>query len=223
MAKRFTKVNKIFLFAVFACLLTVMAMAQSDLPAGWTREEHNAANTAAGVEYLSREEKQVIYYLNLVRINGPLFSRTFLATYLDTSRIKNDRYVKSLVKQLENLKSMQVLEPARDLYDQARFHAEDMGKAGKVGHVSSRGKDFKKRFSGFSGVYRSVGENCDYGRDKALDIVMSLLIDQGISDLGHRKNILNKDYRYVGVSVYPHRKYRVNCVMDFGGERISKK
>ena len=51
---------------------------------------------------------------------------------------------------------------------------------------------------------------------RPLSIVITLLIDDGIKGLGHRKNILNESYNSVGVAIRPHKSYRVNCVIDFG-------
>ncbi|MCZ6692800.1 MAG: CAP domain-containing protein, partial [Bacteroidetes bacterium] len=63
----------------------------------------------------------------------------------------------------------------------------------------------------------TIGENCAYGLYSPLDIVMGLLIDEGVSDLGHRKNILNPDYKVIGVAIRPHKSYGTNCVQDFAG------
>jgi uncharacterized protein YkwD len=64
-----------------------------------------------------------------------------------------------------------------------------------------------------------AGENCSYGYDNALRIVMELLIDEGVGDSGHRKNILDAAFKNVGVSIQPHRTAAWNCVMAFGGEK----
>ena len=58
------------------------------------------------------------------------------------------------------------------------------------------------------------GECCDYGHNNALDIIMSLLIDEGISSLGHR-NICLSSYSKIGVAIQPHKLYGYNAVMDF--------
>jgi uncharacterized protein YkwD len=44
---------------------------------------------------------------------------------------------------------------------------------------------------------------------------MQLLIDDGIESLGHRKNILEPKYQWIGIAIEPHKTYRTNCVMDF--------
>jgi uncharacterized protein YkwD len=91
-----------------------------------------------------------------------------------------------------------------------------MGEKGKVGHTSSNGTTFENRIRKKvkSGM---IAENCDYGYSEPLDIVMSLLIDDGITNLGHRKNILNPSLNYVGIAIEKHKTYRTTCVMDFAG------
>ena len=69
--------------------------------------------------------------------------------------------------------------------------------------------------------YYHVGENCSYGYEQAIDIVLTLMIDEGIKDVGHRKNILSEDFNAVGVAIRPHKNYRINCVIDFGQQKRS--
>jgi uncharacterized protein YkwD len=42
-------------------------------------------------------------------------------------------------------------------------------------------------------------------------------MDEGVDDLGHRKNILNPKFHHLGVSRQPHSKEQLNTVMSFGG------
>jgi uncharacterized protein YkwD len=62
-----------------------------------------------------------------------------------------------------------------------------------------------------------LGENIFYGESEARLIVMHLVIDDGNPDRGHRKNLLDKDFRLAGVSIGTHPKWKHFCVMDFAG------
>lgn len=176
----------------------------------WAEDALNKANTAKDAEYLTKEEKQVIFYLNLVRLDPKLFAETYLKKYLDSTK-ENDAYTKSLIKELPKTKTMDVLQPDKELFNFAKELAVKFGKENKTGHgnYQERTKKIKTKFRG------AMAENCDYGNNKGFDIVMSLLIDQNIKDLGHRKNILDPQYRVVGTSIQPHKRYQWNCVMDF--------
>jgi hypothetical protein len=178
----------------------------------WNSATIENANTAKNENYMTDEEKEVIFYLNLVRLEPKLFSETFLKRYLDSSKTQNS-YSRSLKKTLEKTASMDALIPQKKLFQIAKPHAIKFGKEGKTGHA-----DFPQRIKNVASNYSGyMGENCDYGEHSALQIVMELLIDDGIKDLGHRENILNPKYHYVGVSIQPHKRYVSSCVIDFGG------
>ena len=101
------------------------------------------------------------------------------------------------------------------MYEIAKGHAIKSWETGHVGHDG-----FNERFKDvYSSKYFTVAENCDYGNSKAMGVIMSLLIDEGIPSLGHRINILHEEMNSIGVSLQPHSEYRYNCVMDFGGAR----
>lgn len=169
-------------------------------------------NTAAGVNYLSEEEKKVILFMNMARHDGALFERTFLAAYVKENKVENSSYLRSLRKDLNGVKDLLPLHPERDLTAVAQEHAVKTGQKGQVGH-----QDFNKRFEPLMGnPYMHVGENCSYGFETAIDIVLSLLIDEGVKDHGHRQNILSTSFNSIGVAIRPHKSYRINCVMDFG-------
>jgi hypothetical protein len=178
----------------------------------WDPAVLKKANTAKDVNYLTDEEKAVVFYLNLVRLDPKLFGETYLKKYLDSTGDKNS-FTKSLIKVLPSTKPMEVLMPSKELSAFAKEHATKFGKENKIGHgnFKERTKNIKADFRGY------IAENCDYGNNKAFDIVMSLLIDENVQSLGHRENILNPVYRFVGTSIKPHKRYDWNCVMDFGG------
>ncbi|OFY83889.1 MAG: hypothetical protein A3F72_07780 [Bacteroidetes bacterium RIFCSPLOWO2_12_FULL_35_15] len=181
----------------------------------WDLKTLEKANTAKNISYLTTQEKKVIQYCNLVRLNPKLFLETFVKEYLDSTK-ENNNYTGSLIKTLRFAKSTGLLYPSEKLYALAKEHAIDFGKKGKTGHA-----DFDKRFMKFTKECDcAIGENCDYGSNNALDIVMSLLIDADVPDLGHRENILDPEYKNIGVSIQEHKKYDWTCVMDFSGATL---
>jgi|GEM_PF-831586 len=184
----------------------------------WSIEEIIRAYTVTDTEYMTYEEKHVIFLMNLARLNGEKFAHTILQDYTKVKscfiKHPDSTYVKSLFDDLKNIKNLPMLQPSEDLYNAAFFHAQDMGKTGKTGHNSSDGTNFSNRLARFVHTGKRA-ENCYYGFKWARPIVMTLLIDEGLQDLGHRKIILNKDLTYVGVSIQPHIKYMYNCVIDF--------
>jgi uncharacterized protein YkwD len=176
----------------------------------WDQEILEKANTAKDISYLTEEEKQIIFYTNLLRLQPKLFRNTFVKHYIDSTGSKS-KYVKSLLKTLETQPSLPVLKPSERLYKIAKEHATTFGKQGKAGHGN-----FKKRFQSYLNDCKcAIAENCYYGNVSALDVVIGLLIDENISNLGHRKNLLNPALINTGVCISPHKKYKKNCVADY--------
>jgi uncharacterized protein YkwD len=202
--------NKINLFLILALPLPLLA--QPDPWQAWDAAVIRTLNTAAEAEYLNEEEKKVILFINMARHDGPLFSESFLDAYIRQNRLENSSYIRSLRRDLKKVRGQSSLLPETDLTAIAQGHARTMGEKGSTGHDG-----FKKRFEPLMGnPYMHVAENCSYGYERAIDIVLTLLIDEGIKNLGHRNNILAPDFNSVGVAIRPHKTYRVNCVMDFG-------
>ena len=204
--------RRIFILAIFILACFSRGAAQS-LTFNWRWDEETVkrAMTAEDADFLSEDEKKVILYANLARANGRLFASTFLDEYIKIKNLKPSSYTRSLYDELQQVRDLPMLIPERDLYKVSRDHASWSGKRGYEGH-----KGFKQRFSPLMEKYNEVGENIYYGPYTPLEIVIQLLIDEGIEDLGHRKNLLSPKFNSIGVAIKPHKTYEYNCVMGFG-------
>ena len=187
----------------------------------WSKEEIKKADTAKGYDYLSNDEKNIILFINLVRMDGNKFSNSLLEEWVKmykldkTGATEAGQYVKSLYDDLKEIKNLPLLIPSKNLYNAAYYHAKDMGKTGQKGHFSSNGTPYEERILKF-GNYKKAAENCYYGLISPYLITMTLLIDYKEPTLGHRKTILNKYYKYIGVSIQPHNSsFSFNCVQEF--------
>lgn len=184
--------------------------------ASWDRNVIRQANSASGATYMTNEEKKLIFYTNLCRLNPPLFCKTVLADYLQKhpDQPAGQNMLDALKKQLMAEKPCGALIPDEQLYTVAHDFAKKMGEEGKTGHA-----DFQNRMKPLMVRYNRVGENCSYGNPLAVDAFMSLLIDKSDPvNLAHRKNILDARFTAIGVSGQPHKLYKWNYVMDFGGQ-----
>ena len=197
---------------------TPCSIAQTYNSPEWTAEQLATAHTAKGVAYLSEEEQRVIALTNLARTDGPRFARTYLEAYLREKKLPPSRYVRSLITDLNKVKGLPMFRPNEKLGQSAAYHANDTGKKGVTGHNSTDGTNFGERILRFlkpADGY-SLAENCYYGSDQAVDVVIRLLIDEKVPDLGHRHNLLNPQLNLMGVAIRPHRSvYRHTCVQDF--------
>ena len=196
------------------CLISIGVRAQEEK---WDRATLKKAQTTKQSNYLSKVEKEVIYYSNLARLNPQLFEKTFLEAYIKKNGMEPNKWIRSARLALRKTKPMDVLTPKEDLYKAAKKHAIDMGRTGKIGHKTSRGKSFDVRMKSLYMSYELVYENCNYGLVDGFSIVCDFLIDLDVPDAGHRKTLLNAQLKYIGTSVEYHKEYLINCVQDFGG------
>lgn len=202
------------IFLLFTLVISSFSLRQDEkYPfSKWdTKVIEKAQSAYTEEEQMDENEKQVIYYCNLARLNPKLFGQTYVQKYLDENQLKSS-WTASLLRDLNKVKKLDVLKFDKSLYTCAKNHAETNGKKGLEGH-----QNYNARFKKYAPQFRVHGENCDYGNQNALDIVMSLLIDEDVPGNGHRNNILNTEFKYVGVAIAPHKEHEYNAVMCFGG------
>jgi hypothetical protein len=164
-------------------------------------------------DYLTKEEQEIFYYLNLMHLKPPLFAQTYVTGHDGNKGWAKDstwdERKKSLFADLMIMKPFPLLYLDVKLYEIARCFAAEGGKAGIRGHSRSQ--------TGCTTGYNA--ECCHYGGVKnGLSIVMTLLVDFGKSNavLGYRKICFTSDFVKLGVSIQPHVICKFNTVLDFG-------
>ncbi len=169
-------------------------------------EEIARASTAKDLNYLYEEEKNIFLYTNLARTCPRKFYKlyeSYVMLKYGEPKLTSNRYYTTLTETLKEMKAVDVLSPDTRMYKLAECWAIESGEKGVIGH------DRKLCEAGYA------GENCAYGYHTGLDNVMALLIDEGIKNLGHRKNMLREDYKGLGVAIRKHKSYRFCAVQDF--------
>ena len=182
----------------------------------FTDAEIAKANTAANIASLTQMEKDIIFYCNLARLDGS----KFWAKYGNQAK-GSTAYVSSLESDLKSVKNLAMLVPEKSLMEAAAYHANDMSKNNFFDHSSSDGTSFGDRVYSFYGG-NAIAENISAGMNTAIGVVMQLLVDDGLSSLGHRKNILGSKYVAIGVKTATHKQWRTVTVQDFGDKVITK-
>jgi len=99
----------------------------------------------------------------------------------------------------------------------ATDHMNDLVKTGKSGHKGSDGSTVDDRLSRYGNWADSLGEDIVYHSRSARDDIVSLIIDDGTSTRGHRKNLFKSDFRVVGIALSPPLKAGRICVITFAG------
>ena len=181
----------------------------ADYSTEWNDTKYLKCNTAANVRYMTDEEKKVVYILNMARMNPVLFAKTVVNQYPEKGKWTINRssyYFTSLMDTLQKLKPLKLLYPDSLCYKSAFCHAVTTGKNGSVTHERVTDKCKKEEYFN--------GECCHYGNSTAVDILLSLLIDENVPSLGHRYVCLGS-FNKLGVSIQPHIAYKSTAVLDF--------
>ena len=123
------------------------------------------------------------------------------------------------------LKRQRPLEPLQcipGLMMSARQQVADQGPTGEIGHMGMDGGSPWSRMARQGQWTGRAGENISYGYADARTIVVTLIVDQGVPDRAHRRNIFCREFRVAGVARGPHARYGAMCVIDFAGGFVEK-
>ena len=94
----------------------------------------------------------------------------------------------------------------------AQIHATDLSK-GRTGHVGSDGSSPSDRLNRYGEWAGQCFECISMGSHTARDIIISLLVDDGVPGRGHRVNLLHSGVGVCGVSIKEQPRYGTVCVI----------
>jgi hypothetical protein len=185
---------------------------------------------ADSLRFLSELEREIIRehnrvrsdpgaYAGLVRAIAPRFDG--LLFYLSDNLVRETQEgvtaVYEAAKILEATAPLPRMIVSRGMSLGAHDLVADHGPKGRTGHVGSDGSQSWDRVTRYGEWDAAVAENIAYGYETARELVIQLLVDDGVPDRVHRVNILDPVFRVVGVACGPHETYKVFCVVTYAG------
>jgi uncharacterized protein YkwD len=181
-------------------------------------------------DYLSPLEKAVVNEMNLARTSPKEYLSLLeqFKKYYDGKLLKlpgetpiltkeGTSAVVEAIRSLRSQKPVSPLSPSKGMTLGAKDHIRDLRTLGASQHKGSDGSETWDRVNRYGTWQKIIGENISFGHNKARNIVMTLMIDDGVPNRGHRKNIFNPGFRLVGVACGDHPAYRTICVITFAG------
>ena len=125
---------------------------------------------------------------------------------------------------IEFLKSMTPIQPLRwceEIATASKDHAKDIGPKGLIQHDSTDGKGVKERLRKYGNVISCYGENLSFHCDDAKEVIMQLIIDDGVQNRGHRENIFNAEFNVVGSFTCDHKDFSSMTCIDYAGAFVA--
>jgi uncharacterized protein YkwD len=137
-----------------------------------------------------------------------------ILTYLDpdTNILREPNKIKKEMKEGDNafkeaihfLKNLQPLKPLQwdeNLYLSAQAHVADIGPKGLCLYQSSDGTEPEDRIAKYGNYEDFLTENIDFGPNDTMDVIISLILDDGEEGRPHRKIFLGLSIEKLGLLV----------------------
>lgn len=186
-----------------------------------TADEHNSGGRASSAA--------VVHEMNLARQNPQLYAGYLqeLRASFDGSamvlpggtRIRTKEGTDALDEAICFLRSAQPMSPftfSSGMSRAAADHCAEQAK-GAFGHGGSGGSNPAARIRRYGVWTLGWGENIAYGKSTARDVVLALIVDDGLRERKHRKNIFSPKFNYAGAAFGGHARYGAVCSIEFAG------
>ncbi|MBA3543368.1 MAG: CAP domain-containing protein [Chthoniobacterales bacterium] len=198
-------------FLVLACLALIL----SSRPTG--AEPRRYAIVAADVVRemnLARQHPEV-YAGYLETLRGSFHGKILVLPGRTMMRTKEGvGAVNDAIRFLRGARPLAPLACSPGISMAAADHVADQASDG-FGHGGSDRTNPAQRMNRHGTWSGGWAENISYGKATAREIVIALLIDDGLRGRKHRKNIFNPAFNFAGAAAGSHARYGTVCSIDF--------
>ena len=156
------------------------------------------------------------YIMKLKEISNYFKDKTYHHPYEDAIlTYEGVDAIEDAMQYLKALKPLNPLEYSEEISKACRDHIADIGPKGLITHEGSDGSNITDRVEKYCEWDGIIAENLDFGFRIGENVLMNMIIDDGLKDKIQRKNIFNKEFRYIGVGAGPHKIYGICVVVGY--------
>lgn len=227
--------TRILLLAVFVfCCLPLAALAQKKKPPTKTTPATVAVKPISPAQQeviLSAVEDAVIKEINEAR-NNPKKYIEYLEEYrkLLTGKvlhlpnqtplvmIEGAPAIDDAISDLRKMPKLDDFKNSRGLNRVAKKHLEDLIENPKLGHKGKDGSLLDQRLLRYGLVGLAFAENISYKISIAREVVLAMIVDDGVKSRSHRKNIFSPTFKMFGIACGTAKDSTAMCVAEFADD-----
>lgn len=201
----------VILFVVFSSVVFSQSVGEMKMIIEINKIRKDPKSYIPVVESFIKKMETIIVFLESSNMDGEITSyRVKISdgkeTPIDT--LKSNDYIsgyyelikesKLLIKELSQTKSMDTLIFNPILYSITKSQGDYLKSINKITHRGQEGEPYINRFKKIGNVCENVCENTNLYN---FDVLFMFMLDSGVSNKGHRKNILNPNIKQVSVYI----------------------
>jgi uncharacterized protein YkwD len=167
----------------------------------------------------TQQETDVIKEMNYARTKPKEYVEQRLQPLVGKAKnsASYEAALEEVIDRMNRMNALPAFTEVPELHRCAKEWVEVSGPSGYLGHDEKLGARFNKYCR-----WTTIGENCSYGLSDAKEIVIQLLVDDGVSTRGHRDKILSAAFTHAGAAIGSHKQYRTMCCIDFASGYYEK-
>lgn len=205
------RLKPVRVFCLSVCVLLVLTAPAFAMDKSLSKQVLNEIN-------LARSEPRT--YAGFLREFRKLYHGKLYVLPGSSTRMQTNEGVAAVdeaIRHLSRQKPLPRLTWSNGLAEAAAELAVEQSQSGGTGHNGNQSHGMQERIERHGKWDRNIAENIGYGPHDARNMVMALIIDDGVSDRGHRKNTFGPTFRTAGVACGSHPQFSSMCVIDFAG------
>lgn len=220
------KILLVLISAILAAVLLPASVAQNRADSQAVKAK--PTKLAPSAPLVSTLEQATIDEINLARANPSAYIK-YLQEFKQYFRGREIHYpdgfvlvsnegvapLDEAIAFMRSLKPAPPLKLSSGMVSGAKDHLSDLVKTGSSGHKGSDGSTVSDRLNRYGTWAKSLGEDIVYHSRTAREDVVALIIDDGTSTRGHRKNIFKSDFQVIGIAQSPQLKTGTISVITF--------
>ena len=123
--------------------------------------------------------------------------------------------IEESIQYLKALKPIHELIYSEEISKACRDHINDIGSKGLTNHIGSDGSNITDRIEKYCEWDGIVAENLDFGFKNGCNIIMNMIMDDGVKERIQRRNIFSREFNYIGIGVGPHKIFGIGVVVGY--------